>query len=328
MITLDPKLQKLIAAPGVTDIFLNGHTETWLETSTSTSEVASPFESEEQLADFAINLIAETGRHLDQANPFADVTIPASDIQGLEASGISGIRFHAALASACSSKTLVSLRVHGRGVFDLADLQKEGMFSERTAKQLVDIVAESANFIISGATGAGKTTLLRAMLLEAPEDRVVAIEDVAELNLGNEYFLSLQTRPANIEGRGEITLDRLLRESLRMRPNRLLVGEVRGGELITMLQALNTGHRGSATTIHANSLAAVPTRLLGIATSQGLSIEQISGQIAEAFDYVIHLSTDAGQRRIEQIGRLELVGGELAVVPVTARRRGSSVQAA
>jgi pilus assembly protein CpaF len=150
------------------------------------------------------------------------------------------------------------------------------------------------------------------------------------LNLGNDYFLSLQTRPANIEGRGEISLDRLLREALRMRPDRLLVGEVRGHELATMLQALNTGHRGSATTVHANSLAAVPTRLLGIAAAAGLAPALIAEQIAEAFEFVIHLANVDGVRRVEQVGRLEIRDGVLTVAPIAVRGRGrvASVEAA
>lgn len=330
MITFEPKLQKLCFTGGATDVFLNGHQESWVETASGSQLAANPFKTEEALADFVINLIAETGRHLDQANPFADVTIDATEIEGVDANKISGVRVHAALASACTGKTLVSIRVHGRDVLELADLRKQGMFNERVEKQLLQIVESRANFIISGATGAGKTTLLRAMMLQAETDRVIAIEDVAELNLGNEYFLSLQTRPANIEEKGEISLDRLLREALRMRPDRLLVGEVRGRELVTMLQALNTGHRGSATTIHANSMAAVPTRLLGIASSAGLTTEQIAGQIAEAFEFVIHLGVVAGRRQVIQVGRLNFDAGQLTVPPVQPRGRAkvSSVEAA
>jgi pilus assembly protein CpaF len=330
MLTLDPTLIRLVSTAGATDLFLNGHRETWLETRDGVAQIDNPFASEAELADFAINVIAETGRHLDQANPFADVTVAADQIEGLDGVSFSGLRIHAALASACSGKTLVSIRVHGREAFDLADLKKQGMFNDRVEKQLLEIVDRRANFIISGATGAGKTTLLRAMMLEAVDDRILAIEDVAELNLGNEFFLSLQTRQANIEGRGEISLDRLLREALRMRPDRLLVGEVRGLELVTMLQALNTGHSGSATTIHANSHDAVCTRLLGIAAAAGLAPDLIAGQIAEAFEYVIHLSALDGMRKVAQIGRLELQGEQLVVVPLAARGRGrvASVEAA
>ncbi|MEN9753508.1 MAG: hypothetical protein RL670_1199 [Actinomycetota bacterium] len=324
MLAFEPTLIRLISTPGTTDIFLNGHRETWLETHDGVTLADNPFESEKQLADFAINVIAETGRHLDQANPFADVTIESSEISGLEGGNFSGIRFHAALGSTCSSKTLVSIRVHGREALDLTDLKKSGMFNPAIEKQLLQIIDQRANFIISGSTGAGKTTLLRAMLLEAEADRIVAIEDVAELNLGNDYFLSLQTRPANIEGRGEISLDRLLREALRMSPDRLLVGEVRGAELLTMLQALNTGHRGSATTIHANSSDAVPTRLLGIAAASGVTPDQIVDQIAEAFEFVIHLELVNGERRIQQIGRLEVIDGQLRVNPLPAQGRSRS----
>ncbi|MEI6590945.1 MAG: ATPase, T2SS/T4P/T4SS family, partial [Actinomycetes bacterium] len=259
-----------------------------------------------------------------------DVTIDAAEIEGVDTSKISGVRVHAALASSCTGKTLVSIRVHGRDAFDISDLKKQGMFNDRLERQLLEIVDSQANFIISGATGAGKTTLLRAMMLEAEGDRIIAIEDIAELNLGNDYFLSLQTRPANIEEKGEISLDRLLREALRMKPDRLLVGEVRGRELVTMLQALNTGHRGSATTIHANSMAAVPTRLLGISAAAGLVAEQIAGQIAEAFEFVIHLGLVQGRRQVIQVGRLNIENGQLLVAPVAARNRlkASSVEAA
>jgi pilus assembly protein CpaF len=321
MISLQPKLRKLLLTSGATDVFLNGHRETWVQSISGSQIVENPFASEDSLDEFVINLIAETGRHLDQSNPFADVTIDAGEIDGVDQNRISGLRVHAALASACSSKTLVSIRIHGREALDLVDLKKQEMFNERTYKQLLEIVDQAANFIISGATGSGKTTLLRAMMFEAEQDRVIAIEDVAELNLGNDFFLSLQTRQANIEQRGEVSLDRLLREALRMRPDRLLVGEVRGAELITMLQALNTGHRGSATTVHANSMQAVPTRLLGIAAASGLDANQVASQIAEAFDFVIHLEAVGEGRRLKSIGRIEFDGEKLEVLPIAPRAR-------
>ena len=237
-----PKLAGLLAMSGVTDLLVNGWGQVWVQRGGNALEpVASPFESEAELGRLAQELIAKGGRHLDQANPFADVSI------GSQAGG--GLRVHAALASGCNANTHLSIRVHMNRLFGLDQLSDFGMFDQSQLVLLRQIILQRENFLISGATGSGKTTLLRAMLAECVGERIIALEDVAEIGLQDSHFISLQTRQANNEGKGEIALDRLVREALRMRPDRLVVGEVRGAELIVMLQALNTGHRGAGATI-------------------------------------------------------------------------------
>jgi pilus assembly protein CpaF len=176
----------------------------------------------------------------------------------------------------------------------------------RWVSQLNEIVYCKSNFLISGGTGSGKTTLLRAMAELDQEQRVITAEDVAELELSLPNHVSLQTRQANSEGAGQIDLQRLVLESLRMKPDRIIVGEVRGAELVPMLQALNSGHRGSATTIHANRAEDVPARLVGIGLLGGLSPATTSHLAASAFDYVISLTQRSKNISIGSIARLEL----------------------
>jgi pilus assembly protein CpaF len=274
---LGPKLGSLLALNGVTDLLINGFDQAFVQRAGFGPEpVASPFESEAELGQLAQQIIARGGRHLDQANPFADVAI-------------GGLRIHAALASGCNPKTHLSIRVHLNRLFGLDQLEDFGMFDADQVALLRKIILNRENFLISGATGSGKTTLLRAMLSECLGERVIALEDVAELGLQMSNYISLQTRQSNIEGKGEISLDRLVREALRMRPDRLVIGEVRGAELIVMLQALNTGHRGAGATIHANSFADVIPRVNSIGRAVGIDAESMLEQMRSAFAWVIHV---------------------------------------
>jgi pilus assembly protein CpaF len=288
-----PKLGGLLAMPGVTDLLVNGWGQVWVQRGGNSLEpVASPFESEAELGRLAQELIAKGGRHLDQANPFADVSI------GSESGG--GLRVHAALASGCNPNTHLSVRVHLNRLFGLEQLSDFGMFDQSQTSLLRKIILDRENFLISGATGSGKTTLLRAMLAECVGERIIALEDVAEIGLQGAHFISLQTRQANNEGKGEIALDRLVREALRMRPDRLVVGEVRGAELIVMLQALNTGHQGAGATIHANSLEDVLPRVYAIGRSVGIDSKDMTEQMQSAFSWLIHVD----HRKVVKIARI------------------------
>lgn len=286
---LGPKLGGLLMMPGVTDLLVNGYNQVWVERAGhGLEQLTSPFESEAELGLLAQNLIAQGGRHLDQANPFADVAI-------------SGLRVHAALASGCNPNTHLSIRIHLNRLFGLDQLAEFGMFSQAQLLQLRQILESKASFLISGATGSGKTTLLRAMLSECTAERIIALEDVAEIGIQSGNFVSLQTRQANIEGRGEIALEKLVRESLRMRPDRLVVGEVRGAELLVMLQALNTGHRGAGVTIHANSLADVMPRVNAIGRAAGVDANSMMEQMRSAFQWIIHVEN----RRVIEIASVQ-----------------------
>jgi pilus assembly protein CpaF len=301
---LPEALLELIDNPKATDICLSADQ--------STADLGSgllPVEqlrlSEGELSDLARELIELGGRRLDQANPFADVSLPG------------GLRVHAVLKSACSEKTLVSIRLHASDPVPLEKLLTPEFASPQQRELIQEISSSRSSVLIAGATGTGKTTLLRAMLLES-NDRIIAVEDVTELTAPN--IISLQTKPKNIEGVGEITLDDLVRQALRMRPDRICVGEVRGPELVSMLQALNTGHRG-ATTLHANSLEQVPERLISIASQQGLSSKALARLAASAFDYVVSLSVSGGKRRVSGVGKLIVDDDQLWVGSAFSTRK-------
>jgi pilus assembly protein CpaF len=297
-------LLELIDDPNVTDICLSvGSTQ--VDSGSGLSAAGKLALTEQELSTLAKDLIELGGRRLDQANPFADVSLPG------------GLRVHAVLKSACTESTVISIRLHSINPRSLTSLMA-GEFATAAQFELIQEIATSGeSFLIAGATGTGKTTLLRAMLSEKAA-RVIAIEDVTELSGDN--VICLQTKPKNIEGVGEITLEDLVRQSLRMRPDRICIGEVRGPELVPMLQALNTGHRG-ATTLHANSLEQVPERLLSIAMQQGMSQSTLSRLAASAFDWVIALSKDSGQRGVSGIGKFRIVDDKLQVVSTLRARK-------
>ncbi|CAB4565854.1 MAG: hypothetical protein F2552_03810 [Actinobacteria bacterium] len=261
--------------------------------------------SELELAAIERELIELGGRRLDLANPFADVCLPG------------GLRVHAVLKSGCSSKTLLSIRLHQAKVKTLSELFNTLSASPLQQTIIREIVDSGESFLISGPTGSGKTTLLRAMLSGSTE-RVIAVEDVTELAGNN--IVCLQSRSINVEGQGKIALEQLVREALRMRPDRIVVGEVRGLELMAMLQALNTGHRG-ATTIHANNLFQVPERLSTIKADLAISDTAFFKMIAAAFDWVIALEAKAGTRSVSGIGKFAIEAGELVVKDFQPRQK-------
>lgn len=304
--TLGTKIAGLVSESGVSDVLINGYSQVWAQIGDgSLRPLDSPFESEAEIAEIAQGLISAGGRRLDQSNPFADVSI-------------GGFRVHVALASGCSRKTYISIRSHNGRLFGLAQLAGLGMFDQLGCHDaalsfLQGVVRRRENFLISGPTGGGKTSLLRAMLAECSSDRVIAVEDVAELAIESPTFVALQTREPNIEGKGEIGLGRLVREALRMRPDRLAVGEIRGAELIVILQALNTGHRGAGATIHANSIESTATRLEMIAFAEGMSAQQLANAASAAFNWILYVEG----KQLVALGRLCLSGFGLQVQPVS-----------
>lgn len=279
-------LLELIDNEHVTDILLS-ESQCLVDYGKGLVQLTSFESSEQKLAAVARELIELGGRRLDLANPFADVSLPG------------GIRVHAVLKSGCSEKTLISIRLHQAKTISLAELFGTLSASSVQQTKIREIAHSGESFLISGPTGSGKTTLLRAMLSETNE-RVIAVEDVTEL--ASENIICLQSRSINVEGKGAITLDQLVREALRMRPDRLVVGEVRGLELMAMLQALNTGHRG-ATTIHANNLFQVPERLFSMKADLEISDTSFHKMVAAAFDWVIALEAKAGSRQVSGIGK-------------------------
>lgn len=308
-------LEELLNIPELTDIFVNGPHRVWYEAAGNLHRSHLTFEHDSDVRALATRLILAAGGRLDDA-------YPAADVQTTQ-----GARVHAILPPLSQSGTLLSIRLQSERRYDLRQLREKGMMG-RDLKQLLRYLVKSrANLVVSGGTGSGKTTLLRALLQEASDDeRLVLVEDTAELHLDHPHTVSLQARVANAEGRGAVGLDELIRQALRMRPSRLVVGECRGAEVMDMLTAMNTGHSGSGSTLHANSAEAVPARLYAMGALAGVSREAVALQAQTALDYVVHLDRDKGQRLVRGVYRLRGSAGGLLVEPVCtveARRRGS-----
>lgn len=299
-------LESLLATPGVTDVLVNGPDEVYIDCGRGLERSALTFPDDESVRRLAQRLAAQGGRRLDDASPFVDVRLAG------------GTRFHAILAPIARPGTLLSLRVPARHTFSLDELTASGTLTTLGADCLVRIVASRAAFLISGGTGTGKTTLLAALLsIVDSSERLVIVEDATELRPHHPHTVGLESRPANIEGAGAISLRDLVRQALRMRPDRLIVGEVRGAEVVDLLAALNTGHEGGCGTLHANSAADVPARLEALGVAAGLPRDAVHSQLASALDVVVHLGRDAsGRRMLRQLAVLERgIGGIVEAVP-------------
>lgn len=299
-------LAEFVADESVTDIFVNGDAGLFVDRGSGVEKVPGWRAAEREVRDLAVALIGQGGRHLDDQAPCVDVRLA------------SGIRVHAVLAPVATSGTAISIRVPRVRAADLDALEALGCVDGPRKAWLLHQVHERANLLITGGTGSGKTTLLAALLAHVPGDeRIVTIEDVAELRPRHPHHVSLEARQQNLEGAGGIGLARLVRESLRMRPDRLVVGECRGEEVRDLLTALNTGHDGGAGTLHASSLGDVPARLEALGALAGMDATALARQAVSAFGYVIHLQRGSdGVRRIAQVGRLTLVAERLAIEEV------------
>jgi pilus assembly protein CpaF len=299
----------LVADPRVTDVFVNGAGPVWVDRGRGLERTAFAL-TESDARDLAVRLVALGGRHVDEANPLVDTRL--SD----------GIRVHAALAPVSPIGTLVSVRLPVPRPPTLTDLERGGFFDLILLADVLPLVRDRVNLLVTGAAGSGKTTLLAALLSRAsPSERIVAIEDVAELRVRHPHFVPLEARQANLEGAGSIDLARLLREALRMRPDRLVLGECRGAEVRDLLSALNTGHDGGAGTLHANSLADVPARLEALGALAGMTPATVARQAVSAIGAVLHVERiadgpNAGMRRLAHLGRLTLHDDRLAVEPL------------
>lgn len=293
-----------VREPAVTDVFLNPGGAVWVDRGSGAEPVAGVRVPPAEARELATRLIAAGDRHLDEAAPCADVRLGP------------GIRVHAVLPPVSPEGAVISVRVPRARHLDVGELERGGFFARGGTGRIRDLVERRANLLITGAGGSGKTTLLGALLSSAPAgERIVVIEDVAELRIEHPHVVSLEARQANLDGAGAIGLDRLVREALRMRPDRLVVGECRGPELRELLSALNTGHDGGAGTLHANSLADVPARLEALGALAGLGAEALARQTVSAVDAVLHVERTADGRRLRAVGVLELdASGRLAVV--------------
>lgn len=289
----------------ITDLFITARGELWADGGAHGLRRVDGWHSDERATrDLAVRLIAAGGRHLDEAAPFVDVRL------------LDGIRVHAVLPPVSTTGTLLSVRIPSRQLLRLPDLLASGAISRADADTLLLAIEERTNLLITGAGGAGKTTLLGALLSHAPPtERIVTIEDVAELRIAHPHVVGLQSRQPNLEGAGGVDLRRLVREALRMRPDRLVLGECRGAEITDLLAALNTGHDGGAGTLHANSIGDVPARLEALGALAGLSEHALARQAVSGIGMLVHVERVGDVRRVAGFGRLTLGGdGRLAVV--------------
>lgn len=265
----------------------------WLDRGGHLQQVPGWDAEPEAVHRLATRLVAAGGRHLDELAPCADVRVG------------DGIRVHAVLPPVAVAGATVSIRVPRLAAPSFAALVSSGLCEPRTAELLRAAVRCRRNILITGGTGSGKTTLLAALLnLVPPDERIVTIEDLAELRLRHPHVIALEARQASAEGVGAVSLETLLREALRMRPDRIVLGECRGAELATLLAALNTGHDGGAGTLHASGLSEVPARLESLGAVAGMTPQALARQAVSALHVVVHLERDAGRARIASVGRL------------------------
>jgi pilus assembly protein CpaF len=306
-------LDPLLFADGTTDVLVTGPDSVWVDDGNGLRRSPIRFADDAAVRRLAQRLALAAGRRLDEAQPWVDGQLTALG------TGQFTVRLHAVLPPIASGGTCLSLRVLRPATQDLAALISAGTIDPQAAELLDAVIRARLAFLISGGTGAGKTTLLAAALAAvAPHERIVCVEDAAELEPAHPHLVKLVARCANVEGVGEVTVRDLVRQALRMRPDRIVVGEVRGAEVVDLLAALNTGHDGGAGTVHANRPAEVPARLEALAAVGGLDRAALHSQLAAALQVLVHVSRDrTGRRRLSEIAVLE-VGDDGRVRTLTA----------
>ncbi|MEI5098645.1 TadA family conjugal transfer-associated ATPase [Streptomyces sp. PmtG] len=299
-------LEPLLADPSVTDVLVSAPDRVWRDRGGGLELTDVTFADATAVRRLAQRLAAVAGRRLDDARPWVDARLP------------DGTRLHAVLPPVAVGSACLSLRVVRPRAFTLAELTAAGTVPPGGESVLRALLEARLSYVISGGTGSGKTTLLSTLLgLVGPGERIVLAEDSAELRPEHPHVVRLESRPANQEGAGAVGLDDLVRQALRMRPDRLVVGEVRGAEVVHLLAALNTGHEGGCGTVHANAAADVPARLEALGTAAGLDRAALHSQLAAALSVVIHLVRDrGGRRRVAEVHVLERdASGLVATVP-------------
>ena len=300
------RLDRWLVEPGVTDIAVNGDGRIWVDHGNGMRWTGERLSTGDARA-LAVRLAGLAGRRLDEASPWVDGQLPTGD------------RLHAVLPPLVADGPHITIRVPSREPVDLAELEHRGMFPPEWGELLRAVVAERVAFVISGGTGAGKTTLLAALLGEAAEaERILIVEDVRELHVEHPHVVRLEARPPNVEGAGEVTLTTLVRQALRMRPDRLVVGEVRGAEVRELLAALNTGHEGGCGTLHANAPDDLLARFEALGALAGLGPTAVQSQLSSAIDLVIHVCRTGSVRRVAQIAAVVRRNGVPCVVPAAS----------
>lgn len=315
-------LEPLLAVPGVTDVMVNGPDAVYLDRGQGLERQPTHFGDETAVRRLAQRLAAQAGRRLDDTSPWVDARLPDST------------RLHAVLAPIARPGTTICLRIPARRTLSLDDLQELGAVDPVMVKALRAIVARRTAFVVCGGTGSGKTTILSALLAAVdPGERIVIVEDASELRPDHPHVVALEARPPNVEGAGSVELRDLVRQALRMRPDRLVVGEVRGPEVVDLMAALNTGHEGGCGTVHANVAAAVPARFEALGVAAGLSRDAVHSQLASSVQVVIHVSRGGDHRRIvSEVGVVtRRSDGLVDIVPALSRtgsvtRRGEGFE--
>jgi pilus assembly protein CpaF len=296
-------LERLLADESISEVMVNGPHEIWVERQGRLYETTLHFNDDSHLRRIINKMVAQVGRRIDESSPMVDARLP------------DGSRVNAVIAPLSLSGPLLTIRKFAQKRFGLDELVRIGTLSRDTVEFLRLSVEAELNVLISGGTGAGKTTLLNALTASVPNsDRIVTIEDAAELQLKQEHVLRLESRPKNIEGEGEVTIRDLVRNSLRMRPDRIIVGEVRGAEALDMLQAMNTGHEGSLSTVHANTPRDALARIETMVMMAGfeLPVRAIRQQVASALDLIIQLERlEDGSRRVVAITEVQRMESEI-----------------
>jgi len=299
-------LERLLADPAVTEIMVNGPHDVWVERSGRLHETPVRFTDESHLRRIINKMVAQVGRRIDESSPMVDARLA------------DGSRVNAVIPPLSLNGPLVTIRKFSKKRLTLDDLVAMNSLSAEAVDMMDRCVRAELNILVSGGTGTGKTTLLNAMSTSIPnKDRIVTIEDAAELRLNQRHVLRLEARPKNIEGEGEVPIRQLVRNSLRMRPDRIIVGEVRGAEALDMLQAMNTGHDGSLCTVHANTPRDALSRLETMVLMAGydLPVRAIRQQVASALDLVVQLERlHDGSRRVVAITEVQRMEADVVTM--------------
>jgi pilus assembly protein CpaF len=306
-------LARLVADSAVTDVFVNGPAEVWVDRGAGLQRVPGrAFADAGELRRFAARLAAACGRRLDDASPYVDVRLP------------DGTRLHAVLPPVAVDGPYLSLRTLRRQALGLATTVRRGTLTPHTAQLVEAIVAARLAYVVAGGTGSGKTTLLGALLSRVPvNERIVIVEDATELQPDHPHVISLQCRHSNVEGAGAVGLRELVRAAMRMRPDRLVIGECRGPEVLDWLSALNTGHDGGAGTVHANAAVDVPVRFETLGMLGGVSRHAVRAQLVAGLHVVLQVTRVARLRSLDEIGVLRPDGEAVRAEIAWQRARGA-----
>jgi pilus assembly protein CpaF len=295
-------IETLLNDDTITEVMVNGPDDVWLERDGKLSRTAIRFADEHHLRRIINKIVGTVGRRIDESSPMVDARLP------------DGSRVHAVLPPLSLSGPLLTIRKFSKRRWDLNELRAMGSLTPEAQEFLERAVAAELNILISGGTGSGKTTLLNALSGSIPDsDRIITIEDAAELRLNQRHVLRLEARPKNVEGQGEVPIRELVRNSLRMRPDRIIVGEVRGAEALDMLQAMNTGHDGSLSTVHANTPRDALARVESMVMMAGADfpMQAVRQQLSRALDLLVHISRFAdGSRRLVNITEVQRMESE------------------